>query len=1519
MLQRVGRVVMKAITAMMALLVLALAIVYLLSNTDWGRERIRRFTVRQIQSRIHGKAFIGKLTGNLIFGVTVHDLAIRDTAGDPFLVADALSFDYRLLSLVRKRLYFDDVRAERLLVVLDRRPEGTWNFKRIFARDTLAPVGPNAWLQHIRLTDASVEDAHVVVRSPWRPDEDLSPAERAASVREALAGRTRLRVIAVRGGYQKIVEMRHIHSTAPVVRIADPAFRYQLARLTSLRGTVLFFRPPAAELRSGQGELRFTGDSIWWHHAFVSMPASRVSGSGVYEFTDGDMTLTLRGAPVALADMRWIYPRLPSRGSGTLDFLLRWDGTTESYFARNADIRSGITRVRGDFGITANEEWSLHDTHLRIANLETRMIEQLVRGFRSPRRGTLGGTFSLAGGRDAMRLNGDLTFVDRADGISRVAAAGVLGFGNGVRVSGLRVRMAPLQVELARGFLRDAPISGVITGTALVNGSTRTRMAVSGDIRHEDRGAVSLLTGRAAIRLAGRTYVEADVTARPLSLAVVGRFAPSLGLVGRVAGSIHLAGSPGDMRFRVDLRLPRGTIAARGSLGLAGRNTRYDLSAVMRALDLRSVMASAPTTSLSARLIASGRGFDPATMRATFAADLGPSSWKGVSVERGSVRATIAGGMATVDRLHASGHGALIEAAGRFGLRPDRRGELTYRLAVDSLGAFAEWIPGGGADTGMVYPRPARMREAIARARADSLRRARATEVQRAISGAPPPRLRVDTPMSVGRAALRGSLYAAGTVRGNPTRFDLRGRATGDSILARGSFVRRFRAEYAWTDARTRRAVLAVGVQADTVSVAGFGFDSLDARIGYRAPEGHVEIVVRQGEARDYALTGDVLLEAGRRQFRVVDLTLRFDTTRWRNTRPAVIDWSGNRIVVHTLELKDGAAGRLYVNGVIPESGPIDLQVAVESFELMHLAELLQSDVEVSGIVSVAGRMRGTRAAPEFRGAYGAVGGVYRGTSIPQLRGTFAYAHRVLATHLDALRMGGEPLLVADGRLPLDLALTGVTGSRVLDEPMTIDITADSMPLELAPLFTDALSGGGGLAVGRVSVRGTPRRPSIIGGLAFARGSVTIAATGMRIDNIGGTVRMLNDSIYVDSLAGTSIGDVHLRGAVDLRDWSTPSFNLYLVARDAQVLHNEHGSLRADAGLALSGSFDRPYLSGQITVTKGVVYLPTPTSRNVINAGDPALFLVVDTTVAGERELFPTPTPFFRNARVDVTIAVNRNTWVRSREMNIEVYTEYPVSVRSRGGDLALIGTITTDRGEYSFLSKRFQISRGSATFVGGPEINPALQVTGEYRVQLATAPAMTIRVLIGGTLRRPRLSLESDVQPPRSQSELLTLLAFGRATTNLLQPEGNSFTGAIGPGDLVGIGASVAVRRLAGIALGVAVQELEAEAGRGLGADVFDITPGDIPWNFTGPRSFSTFLEDTRLEIGKYVNTRTFLALQGQGQVFGGRLQYRTADGWLYQTYWEPRYLLREPSLSGQTTIPTTAFGALVLRAWRF
>src|SRR6185436_12275050 len=124
------------VSLILLLALLAGAAVFILTGTDWGRERIRRYGQNWINGQIHGTAKIGRISGNLLTGVVIHDFSIVDTAGKPFVAVESVRGSYSVVSLFKKHLWFRDVVAVRPLIVLDRPPEGAWNWQRIFPRDT---------------------------------------------------------------------------------------------------------------------------------------------------------------------------------------------------------------------------------------------------------------------------------------------------------------------------------------------------------------------------------------------------------------------------------------------------------------------------------------------------------------------------------------------------------------------------------------------------------------------------------------------------------------------------------------------------------------------------------------------------------------------------------------------------------------------------------------------------------------------------------------------------------------------------------------------------------------------------------------------------------------------------------------------------------------------------------------------------------------------------------------------------------------------------------------------------------------------------------------------------------------------------------------------------------------------------------------------------------------------------------------------------------------------------------------
>jgi len=177
---------------------------------------------------------------------------------------------------------------------------------------------------------------------------------------------------------------------------------------------------------------------------------------------------------------------------------------------------------------------------------------------------------------------------------------------------------------------------------------------------------------------------------------------------------------------------------------------------------------------------------------------------------------------------------------------------------------------------------------------------------------------------------------------------------------------------------------------------------------------------------------------------------------------------------------------------------------------------------------------------------------------------------------------------------------------------------------------------------------------------------------------------------------------VRLSGGIGIKNLAEPSFALRMTARNARVMDNDTGNLFVNANIGVNGPFNNVDVTGFAHLLRGVVYIPESDGKTLVGAGDPRLYAVLDTNNASMRELFPKQSPLLANLQVDVAVMVDHDVFVRSRDANVEVYTDNPlrVGVNRTQGTLLVDGVLLSDRGEYRFQSRTFQIRQGAATFI---------------------------------------------------------------------------------------------------------------------------------------------------------------------------------------------------------------------------
>ncbi len=1261
---------------------------------------------------------------------------------------------------------------------------------------------------------------------------------------------------------------------------------------------------------------------------------SRVTADGRVSM-DADVEfrrLDVQMQPLQADLVRAFAPDLPVRGTiegrASLNGSLADRMQIESNLVMQ-DPQTGISRVAAEGGLIFGDAVSLDDWRMHLDPLQLDLVRPYVAGV--PPGATASGPVVLDGSFDGLlHVEGDVTFTDPESGVSEIATQGAIDLqGDGLRFQDFRLQFHPLRVELVRSVYPDLPLGGTLEGSAALTGSPSSRLEIDGDIVHVEGSERSHVTGGGQVATGPEGVVDLSVQLQPLSLQIAGQFAPQLGLRGQAEGNLDASGSLEDLRIDADLGFgDGGSLEFVGQFDLASSETAYDFKVDLAEFNPAAISERVPySSSLQGTAQADGRGFDPATMRAELHVD-----FEGVEIEEYEadevlVQLAVADGIATVETTRLQLRSAEAEIQGTFGLVAGREGALSYSVAADSLETMSPWIP--AADTGEVMLRPAVVEEQNREAE----RIARAAQVEYLATGRLPDQEEDRTAPAftfISRDSLSGSVQASGTIRGNVESFDADGYAVADDVVFRGHYLESGEIDYALSDVGSDTVDVSVDGSFGSMLVEGYAFDSAAVKATYhggRFGSGAAEIAIDQDEATDLRMDVEFALALERNELRLLDMALQFDTVAWNATEPATIYWGGDGVEVEDLDLRSEADEHIYVDGDLPIEGSLDLEIVVGDVEIRHVYNLLQEDQQVSGRVSLDAVVQGTADAPELRGDAMLVDAAFDNEPVPDVHAVFEYLNEELQATADLMQDGVE-IAAAEARIPMDLTF-GNGAPRVLDRPLRIDIQADRLPLDALPAFTNQVQAAEGTIALDLSVTGTPGDPSIEGNTSLALDAFEFAALGIRFEPIRGYATAAGDVIEIDSLVAWSDGPVRMTGEVDVESLTAPIFNLEVEARDTWVIDTEDARLQVDADLAIDGPFDALEVTGQVRTLQGVIYVPELSGFgpvDVVDLEDPATFERVDTLLAMQREIVTERSPLVENLQADVEVEIDRDVWLRSTEANVEIYTPSetgPLRIGLTGlqETPTIEGTINTDRGEYEYLSRRFTLTRGAVNFLGGEEIDPLFQVAAEHEVQLPGREALTIRIVLGGSMRDPEVTLESDAQPPISESDLLSFLAFGREASTLIQGGGSSLSGqASGGMGLVGNVAGLASQQFTAIALESLVSGIEADVGRELGLDVIRITPARLPPEvFTA--GYLDVLRGTEIEVGSYLGPRLFVGAQARAtQAYPGvRFEFRTRRDFEWSASWRPRYVPTVPTLREPEANRAAVLSSFLFKEWRF
>lgn len=1376
--------------ALLLIGVIAAAAVLSVTQTDLGRDYVRRYLQAQVTSKLgkRGKMYIGRISGGLVTGVVVDSFAIRDDEDSLFVSAGPIEINYDPRDILDKRLFIGQLVVHKPFVNLRRHSDGVWNYRRIFPKGAPRVRTPDRRFgDYIVIDSATIHDGTVIVTMPWSPSDTLNARQRDSTLAYArTTGGHEIRE--TREGLKKTWRWTGLEVEAPFVRIADPDSAGKLVLVADMD---VDESDPPFRFRDVRGPVRIGDDTVRFDITHFDLPGSTGRARGMVHWKQPGPVrydVQVAGDTVSLADIAWVYPTLPRQGGGRMLLHIVNDERNPrvlDYRITRMDVRAARSHLVGDwtFGV-GGPVLVVKDVNLRAEPVDFDLFRALAGGpFPVDWQGTLTGTVRGRGGRlDRFMVDhADITFRDKhvPGAVTRATASGGLDIVDPAftQFLGLSLDIEALDLRTPQFLFADFPrLRGIISGTAVLDSSWLDVRFREADVTLRDGGpGESHFTGSGRVTYGDELIsFDVDLFAQPIDFTQFARSYPALPARGPHTGPLRLQGTMADLVLAATMRGDAGMMSVDGRFDMTAPRFAARMTGQVEDLDPRTLLARADllASRLTGRYSADLTGDSLANLDGTLAVELDRSMVGGVRIFPSTAAFTFGGGLVRVDTLRVETTAATLTASGALSLGAPRPDSLRYTIVVDSLGGLRPWIPTDRAGRG-----------------------ARALASEDTATGA-----RRDSLVTAYRDSLAGRVEVSGTLSGSIDSLATAGSVDGRGLFVAGDRARSLRGNYALTGLPRAPAGL-LTMALDTLVVAGVRLDSARITLDAAGPNaGRLALGIgsatgpRGRLALAYGFNGDTT------RLLIDTLGAVINDRQWTLASPARVTLDSTSAAVDSLALVADGGARAVLAGDFPSTRPLDASLRLYQVPLADLGALAQSPSTLGGLLTLELSVAGTRQDPTMQ--LSAIADTVRiGTvRIPRLDARARYASRRLNGELRLLR-DAQPAINLTASLPIDFAIAEVE-KRLIDDSLRVGVRADSVDLALLEAMIPSVANARGKLQAHFDVGGTWTRPTFAGEVGVRGGEMALAQAGIQLRDINGHLSLSGDSIPViqlDSLVMASgphrDSRAFLGGAVrfserpsrdcDARTASIAdclaqrsAFDIRFRASNFEAIRQRRlADLEISGNLQLAGTYHGSTLTGGLRVERGAIYLRERLRKQIVDVDaltEEEVGAFIDTTFGAPNPIGQRPTwlrGIVNNLSVNnVDIAIGEDVWLRSQEASIKLGGS--VSVTRLGDRLALEGPLLANRGTYRLylapgVIRTFEVQRGVITFFGGPVIDPALDIVAAHTVRQAGSDRrdVRIRVAIGGTLSQPRLALSSDERIQISETQILSYLVSGQPT----------------------------------------------------------------------------------------------------------------------------------------------------------
>ncbi len=383
-----------------------------------------------------------------------------------------------------------------------------------------------------------------------------------------------------------------------------------------------------------------------------------------------------------------------------------------------------------------------------------------------------------------------------------------------------------------------------------------------------------------------------------------------------------------------------------------------------------------------------------------------------------------------------------------------------------------------------------------------------------------------------------------------------------------------------------------------------------------------------------------------------------------------------------------------------------------------------------------------------------------------------------------------------------------------------------------------------------IKASGTTADPQVKGYINIDKGILPMPQYGINYKDIILRLSVDGNKINMDSLYVRQKGYLLASGIIEMEEsissGKIASSNLTIKARDFYLTRHRDYEIQINSDLSFEDKQGTSKFGGNIKVLRSTFNVDALTNMGGTSKklDDPLLIqalkdgqtipsdsnTIAKYTLSTRKETAKTPS-FMKHLTGSLKLEIPRNTWLKSDDMQIEVYGNLDVVKNS--SFFELFGSLGIHRGFYTFYGKKMVIEEGEFIFTGSEEFDPILNVKANYTFRTAEREKRVLSLLVGGRLSDPDIRFELErLEIP--EADAIAYILFGQPFDQLNH------------GGQEGVSDAMSTRLLSNLV----ASQLSKTLGKTLNLDMIEIDATDN-W------------QNTTFMVGKYITNDLFVTYQ--------------------------------------------------------